>query len=39
MEAALNLIADVFDIVHYHFQIIFAVMGGILAATWINIRP
>jgi len=38
MDAVLNAIADIFDWVHYHFQIIFAVMCGLIAAAWINLK-
>jgi uncharacterized membrane protein YagU involved in acid resistance len=38
MDATLNIIADIFDIVHYHFQVIFAVMFGLIVAAWINVE-
>jgi len=34
----LDIIADVFDFVRVHFQIIFATMCGLTAAAWINVR-
>jgi hypothetical protein len=36
MDELLNIVANIFDFVRYHFQIIFAVMCGLLAAAWIE---
>lgn len=38
MDASLNIVADVFDWVNYHFQGIFAVMCGLVAAAWVNLK-
>jgi len=38
MDAFLNIIADVFDWVSYHFHIIFSVMCGLIVAAWVNVK-
>jgi len=38
MEAVLDVVANIVDWVNYHFQVIFAVMCGLIAAAWIDVK-
>jgi hypothetical protein len=38
MDAILNVVANIVDAVHYHFQVIFSVMCGLIAAAWIDLK-
>ena len=38
MDAIFEFVAPAFDAVNQHFEGLFAVMCGLLAAAWINVK-